>query len=108
MNGFWWGGGDDGKKIHWVAWNTLRKSKKNGGLGFRNLQTFNDALSGKQCWRLINNEGSLMVKTLKARYYPKSDFLSTKLGFQPSFTWRSIWNSRSIVEEGARWREGSF
>lgn len=84
-----------------MAWDILCKSKQDGGLGFRNLQTFNDALLGKQCWRIINNEGSLMARTLKAKYFPKRDFLSATLGFQPSYTW-SIWNARRTIEEGAR------
>lgn len=104
LSNFWWAEGDDKKKIHWVVWETLCKSKKDGGLGFRQFESLNDALLGKQCWRWIKNEQSMVSKTLKARYYPNRNLFSAKLGFQPSFTWKNIWNSRNIVEEGARWR----
>lgn len=85
INKFWWGEGDNSKKIHWIAWETLCKPKNEGSLGFRNLQSFNEALMGKQCWRIITNEQSSMAKTLKARYYPRGNLLSAKLGYQPSF-----------------------
>lgn len=61
LNRFWWGDGADSKTIHWIAWETLFKSKNEGGLGFHNLQSFNDL--GKQCWRLITNEQSLLTRT---------------------------------------------
>lgn len=34
---FWWGYSDKGKKMHWLAWEKLKSSKENGGLGFRDL-----------------------------------------------------------------------
>ena len=40
---FWWGSGD-ARKIHWVKWSSLCSSKSIGGMGFRDLQKFNQAL----------------------------------------------------------------
>ena len=40
---FWWGSGDV-RKIHWVKWSSLCSSKSIGGMGFRDLQKFNQAL----------------------------------------------------------------
>lgn len=34
---FWWGQKSQEKKIQWVWWESIRKSKKVGGMGFRDL-----------------------------------------------------------------------
>lgn len=61
----------------------------------------------KQEWRLLTSPNSLCSRIIKARYYPKSDFLNAKLGCNPSFAWRSILSSKSLVEAGARRRIGN-
>ncbi|VVA31247.1 PREDICTED: reverse mRNAase [Prunus dulcis] len=43
---FWWGNSEFGSKMHWKAWKFLGASKEKGGLGFRDLNSFNVALWG--------------------------------------------------------------
>lgn len=49
---FWWGDGNK-NKIHWVRWDLLCDSKRDGGMGFRDLSSFNLAMQGKQVWQII-------------------------------------------------------
>jgi hypothetical protein len=49
MNSFWWGcGGSSNKGIHWMSWERLTMHKSHGGMGFKDLTTFNPAMLGKQ------------------------------------------------------------
>ncbi|KAK3225459.1 hypothetical protein Dsin_005321 [Dipteronia sinensis] len=71
---FWWGGTDENRKIHWCAWDRLCSAKSEGGLGFRNLETFNRALFANQGWRILKNPNSLAAKTLKGCYFEGLQF----------------------------------
>ncbi|XP_074315228.1 uncharacterized protein LOC141651412 [Silene latifolia] len=103
---FWWGHDENKKGIFWVAWNKMVKPKVDGGIGFRDFRLFNLALLGKQAWRLITNSGSLWSRLMKARYYPEGDFMMATMGHNPSYTWRSILEARSVMEQGLRRRIG--
>lgn len=73
-------------------------------MGFKELSSFNQALVAKQGWRLIQFPNSLMAKVLQAQYFKKSGFLNAKLGYKPSFIWRSILWGRQVLHNGLRWR----
>ncbi|GMI75495.1 hypothetical protein like AT4G29090 [Hibiscus trionum] len=90
MARFRWRSNGIKRGIHWTTWTSLARPKSYGGLGFRELGQFNVALLAKQCWRLITHPDCFLAKVLKARYYPTSDFLSSNLGSNPSYIWRSL------------------
>ncbi|XP_074344601.1 uncharacterized protein LOC141683748 [Apium graveolens] len=80
LNGFWWGQGTQGKGIRWTSWHQLCSSKYGGGLGVRSLSLFDTAMLAKQGWRILTEENSLVTKLLKARYFPRTDFLNAEIG----------------------------
>jgi ribonuclease HI len=83
------------------------KQKTQGGMGFRNLRAFNEALLAKQGWRILTAPDSLMAKTLKAKYFPKHQFLHAKRGNRPSYSWQSIQQSSWILKKGCYWLVGN-
>ncbi|XP_057248296.1 putative ribonuclease H protein At1g65750 [Beta vulgaris subsp. vulgaris] len=106
MARFWWGGKGDERKMHWLSWEKMCKPKCMGGMGFKDLAVFNDALLGKQVWRLLHNKESLLSRVMSAKYYPHGDVRYARLGYSHSYSWRSIWGAKSLVLEGLIWRVG--
>lgn len=90
------------KKIHWIAKEKLCIPIKDGGLGFKDIQLFNQALLAKKAWRFMQFPNCLMVLFLKSRYCGNLPFLQGEVGKRPSFAWRSILHGRILLNEGIR------
>jgi hypothetical protein len=104
---FWWGNNVDKRKIHWVNWKKTCKAKSQGGMGFKDLRAFNEALLAKQGWRLLTNPLSLVARMFKAKYFPKCDFLKAKQGQNMSYAWQSILKASWILKKGCAWQVGN-
>ncbi|XP_074278031.1 uncharacterized protein LOC141601635 [Silene latifolia] len=68
MAKFWWGTTKGKRKIQGWRWDKLCRPKARGGMGFRDLRVFNQALLAKQVWRLMTNLESLAGRLIKARW----------------------------------------
>lgn len=76
-------------------------------MGFRDFECFNDDLLGKQCWRILKNPNLLVSRILQAKYFKNGSFLEVELGRCPSFLWCSIWQAKSLLCAGVRWKIGN-
>ena len=78
-----------------------------GGVGFKDLVVFNDAVLGRQVRRLLHYKNSLLSCVMNAKYYPHhDDNFKARLRFSNGYSWRSIRSAKSLVKEGVIWRVG--
>jgi hypothetical protein len=80
--------------------------KKYGGLGYKDLHSFNMAMLAKQGWRLLTEPDSLCVRVLKASYYPDALVLHAQPRSGMSYTWKSILRGVELLREGVIKRVG--
>ncbi|XP_019432100.1 PREDICTED: uncharacterized protein LOC109339150 [Lupinus angustifolius] len=78
---FMWGNKGGTRGIMWIAWDTIYKPKKNGGLGVKNLAIFNKALLCKWKWRRLKEPISLWVSILNSKYGTGLDLLHSSGDF---------------------------
>jgi len=104
---FWWDSNPDKKKMAWVDWKKLSLAKEEGGLGFREIATFNDALLSKIGWRLLKNPESLLAEVLLGKYCHSSSFMESAIPASASHGWRGIMESREVLRKGLGWIIGN-
>ncbi|WZZ75662.1 hypothetical protein YC2023_087032 [Brassica napus] len=104
---FWWDDKDGKRKMSWVAWSTMTKHKSQGGLGFRDFQSYNDAFLAKLSWRLLHNPTSLIGKILLGKYCKEESFLTVTDKATESHGWRGILIGRYLLKTNIGWAVGN-
>lgn len=104
---FWWDANPEKRKMCWVAWSVLTLPKYAGGLGFRDIETFNDALLAKIGWRILKEPQSLLARVLLGKYAKDSSFMQCTIPAAASHGWRSVLAGREILRKGLSWVVGN-
>jgi hypothetical protein len=107
IRNFWWGADNGQRKAHCIAWEKLLRPKDRGGIGFKDLRLFNQALLARQAWRLIQFPESLCAQLLKAKYYPSGNLIDTVFAGNASSTWQAIEYGLQLLKKGLIWRVGN-
>ena len=82
------------------------KPKSQGGLGFKDLTMYNDALLAKQTWHLLHDTKSLFYQVFKAKFFPNCSLMGVTNPNNSSYAWKSIIKGREVIKRGASWRIG--
>jgi hypothetical protein len=81
--------------------------KDYGGVGFRGMRLFNQALLSHQDWRLIQYPNTLCAHLLKAKYYPFGSLIDTIFTGNGSSTWTAIEYGLQLLKQGVIWCVGN-
>lgn len=104
---FWWDGRSGNRKMAWVSWSKMTRSKQDGGLGFRDFESFNDAYLAKLSWRLHHNPSGLLSRILIGKYCTDRPFLQVEHKAAESHGWRSMLIGRDLMMSNSGWAVGS-
>lgn len=80
--------------------------KEEGGLGFHEIQKFNDALLAKQLWRILTQPNLLMFRVLRAKYFPTGGLLKAEATNNASWLWKCWMGAKYVLEMGLRCQVG--
>ena len=89
--------------MHWVGWHKMTRSKKNGGMGFREMQVFNQSMLAKTAWKIVKDPEAWWVRILRSIYFPTGNFMAVRETSMASWVWKSILWGREALQKGLRW-----
>lgn len=92
---YWWNK-NNGKGIYFISSSDVSIPKRWGGLGFKNLKYFNEALITKLAWRLVQEKGKNWTLILEARYFKQENILQNDLTDKDTEIWK-------IITKGIEW-----
>ena len=75
----------------------LKFPKRLGGLGFRDVQLFNQALLAKIVWRLITKPNCLLARVLLGNYCTKTSLLKVPSSPSSSHGWKGVLWGRDLL-----------
>ncbi|GKU95921.1 hypothetical protein SLEP1_g9218 [Rubroshorea leprosula] len=102
---FLWGGREGNRKIAWVSWEKVCRSRKEGGLGVKDLVKFNMALLGKWRWRLMVEKEALWNRVVEAKYgiHKEKDWEGKNVKHSCSSWWKAVWKLDKEVGNKKGW-----
>ncbi|KAL2930019.1 LINE-1 retrotransposable element ORF2 protein [Bienertia sinuspersici] len=89
-----WSGQWSSNRSGYVSWESICRPKKEGGLGFKNLQQWNIANMGRYVWAIENKQDSLWLKWVNSVYIKGQEWWSYKPPIDASWYWNRICDTK--------------
>lgn len=104
---FWWDSEPEKHKMVWIFWDKMVKPKRNGGLDFKDITSFNDVLLAKLGWHILKNPSCLLARCLLGKYCHSEPFLTCKPLSSSSHGWMSVLIGRNLLAKQLGWMIGN-
>ena len=95
---FYWNGNDTAAKGARVRWNDVCRPKNEGGLGLKDIISWNVACILHNIWLLITKAGSLWVAWIEAYILKGRSFWQVSLTQNCSWSWRRLLGLRNLAQ----------
>ncbi|KAL2923049.1 LINE-1 retrotransposable element ORF2 protein [Bienertia sinuspersici] len=92
-----WSGQWNSHKPGYISWENVCKPKKEGGLGFRDIHSWNVATMGKHSWAIATKQDSLWLKWINSVYLKGRDWWSYEPPVDSSWYWKKICKVRDRI-----------
>jgi len=103
FNRFLWSGSDVKAKAK-VAWDKLYMPKKEGGLGIKNIEVWNQASMLNHIWNLFTKDGSLWVAWLDINWLKGRSVWQIPITKLYSWSWKKLLKLRDIAKKFIRFK----
>ncbi|GKC32324.1 RNA-directed DNA polymerase, eukaryota, reverse transcriptase zinc-binding domain protein [Tanacetum coccineum] len=100
-------GGRGGGCKYSVSWKEVCKPKNEGGLGFKSLQVWNEALMAKHLWDIIIDKDSIWVKWVKGQWLKNDSIWAVEVHDHTSWGWKQILSLRNKVRNFIHFKIGN-
>lgn len=103
---FFWGKKNHNQYLAYVAWDQICRPVNEGGLGIKDLATFNDDILMKYLWRLAQGSDSQWAQLMRAKYISRSLLWQSKRNYKCTIMLGSLMNLRGRLLPMLRWKLG--
>ncbi|XP_056685736.1 uncharacterized protein [Spinacia oleracea] len=96
---FLWSGHAFSHKPSNIAWDNVCSNKQTGGLGFRDVQTWNIAFMGKYVWALVKKQDNVLIRWFYSVYLKDGDWWEYQHGSTASWYWKQVCNTKEKLKQ---------
>ena len=104
---FFWNKTNNHRGFPTVSWDKICRPKKFGGLGLRKIEAINNAFQCKLAWKILTNQTSYRVRSMKLKYLHQGSYLNCTLKPSDSPVWESVVCSKDVLSAGLIWQIGN-
>jgi len=95
---FLWSGPELSTNKAKIAWETVCRPKREGGLGLQSIKEANDVCCLKLIWRIVSQGDSLWVQWIRTYLLKRNTFWSFRSASQGSWMWKKLLKYRDTAK----------
>ncbi|KAL2943378.1 hypothetical protein RDABS01_031726 [Bienertia sinuspersici] len=93
-----WSGEWFSNKPGYVAWKNICQPKNKGGLGFKQLQTWNIANMGRHVWAIATKQDNLWIRWVHAVYLKGQNWWDYEPQVDSSWYWKKVCETKRYLQ----------